>query len=179
MLVMYLTAPSGGQLKWLKYQNNCLDVNAFNCNSHTRALAHAHAHARMRIFSFIWEDQMRGSSSDITKRDWKINSRFFKTCAVKTKLRFFIPKFVHCLVLKVLMRVLQLSEDNAIFFLWKKKNAISQLFLRCFLARETGVPPWYVRKLNEFSLSKEDHSITVLTAETKMVLKRLNPKSWL
>jgi hypothetical protein len=110
-----------------------------------------------------------------------LNSRLFKllcndmgseyeTLIFQTEVRWLSPG-------KVLMRVFQLSEEIAIF-LSEKETSLANYFSDVSWLQQLAYLADVFNKLNEFNLSMQGRSITVLTAEDKVASMKLKLKSW-
>jgi hypothetical protein len=78
---------------------------------------------------------------------------------------------------RVLMRVLQLTEEIAIF-LSEKETSLANYFSDVSWLQQLAYLADVFNKLNEFNLSMQGHSITVLTAEDKVASMKSKLKFW-
>jgi hypothetical protein len=77
----------------------------------------------------------------------------------------------------VLMRVFQLSEEIEVF-LSEKETSLANYFSDVFWLQQLAYLAVVFNKLNEFSLSMQGRSITLLTAEDEVASMKLKLKSW-
>jgi hypothetical protein len=78
---------------------------------------------------------------------------------------------------KVLMRVFQLSEENAIF-MSEKGTPLANYFADVSWSQQVVYLVGIFNNLNQFNLSMQGRGTTVLTAEDKVASVKLTLRSW-